>query len=70
MIDKNKWYSVNEKSRIYDWADGSMTVFHDITRIMVSNSGTHYLETNHGSRKHIIQPGWRTITLQGEWIKA
>ena len=55
--------STPETLRVYRFPDGNSVELRDVTRIAVSDSGTHRLETQDG-RKHIIPAGWNHIELE------
>lgn len=77
---KGEWHDINppERSRTYVWlrhgvgghfgAYAEMTrTFVNVTRVKVSESGTHYVETQDG-KKAIVAPGWAYIDLDvDEW---
>ena len=58
------WKELNpaEVSRTYSYANGEQIRYTDVSRIRVSDSGNHYLETGDGM-KHIVAPGWRAIDI-------
>lgn len=58
---KGEWITVNERSRTYHWSGASYR-YSDVTRVKVSESGTHYIETADGVHA-IIAPGWQRIEL-------
>lgn len=64
---KGEWQDLNpaEKGRTYNYAGDEKLQYTDVTRIKVSESGTHYLETASG-QKVIVAPGWRSVDLDME----
>jgi hypothetical protein len=61
---KGEWQTLNppERARTYHYAGGESRRFENVTRVKVSESGNHYLETAQGE-KAIIAPQWRAIDL-------
>lgn len=61
---KGEWNDLNpaERARIYTYAGGEVLRYENVTRVKVSESGTHYLETAAG-QKAIVAPGWRSVEL-------
>lgn len=64
---RNEWQTLNppERARTYHYANGDSRRFENVTRIKVSESGNHYLETEAGA-KSIVALGWREIELDVE----
>jgi hypothetical protein len=70
MINKDEWYRVNEKKRVYLFATehGMVEVkFDDVRYFRCSPGGTHFLQDKDGT-KYIMQKGWLSIEIEGEWI--
>lgn len=57
--------TVNEQTRTYTFADGSVTL-EGVVSISVGNSGTHRINTKDG-KKHIISPGWLHIEFDAPY---
>ena len=63
MAQRNEWINIDvETRRQYNFPNGSVVAIVGVTRLKVSSSGTHYLETVMGS-KHIVAPGWLSIDI-------
>lgn len=60
---KGEWNDLNpaERSRTYTYAGGEVLRYENVSRVKVSESGTHYLE--HAGGKAIVAPGWRSVEL-------
>jgi hypothetical protein len=70
MIKRDDWYRVQEKRRAYLYAteQGIVEVsFENVTYFRCSPGGTHFFEDDKG-RKYIMQKGWLSIEIDGEWI--
>jgi hypothetical protein len=63
-MPKGEWHDISpaERVRIYTYAGGELLRYESVTRVKVSESGTHYLETASG-QKAIVAPGWRSVEL-------
>lgn len=61
---KFEWRDINppEEVRSYLYPGGESINLHNVTRVKISRSGNHYVESDNG--KHIIAPGWRAIVLK------
>lgn len=66
MIAKGTWHLVTERKRTYHFPGGNI-VFHNIDRIRVSESHTHYLEGRDG-KKYIVRNTWVALEIDGDWI--
>jgi hypothetical protein len=60
---KGEWETLNppERMRMYWYPNGEKIEFRDVSRVKVSESGNHYIES--AGVKGIVAPGWRAITL-------
>ena len=70
MIQKDDWYRVTERKRTYLFATehGPCEVsFDDVIWFRCSPGGTHFFEDKKG-QKYIMQKGWLSIQIDGEWI--
>ncbi len=63
-MTRGEWQTITppERARTYFWNDREAARYEDVTRVKVSESGNHYIETQSGERA-IIAPGWRRIEL-------
>lgn len=67
-VKRSVWLVMDppEEVRSYLYPGGESINLHNVTRVRVSSSGNHYVESKNGH--HIIAPGWRAIHLQvAEW---
>lgn len=56
-----------ERSRTYTFPNGGKTTICNVSRLAVSPSGTHRIETPAGT-KHIVPSGWIHIEIDAdEW---
>jgi hypothetical protein len=70
MIKKDDWYQVFERKRTYLFAteQGMVEVsFEHVRHFRCSPGGTHFFEDRDG-KKYIMQKGWLSIEIDGEWI--
>lgn len=67
MISKNTWVAIKEEKRTYVSNDRRYVIEKPV-KLMVSESGTHYVECEDGS-KFIVIPFWDIIKIEGEWLK-
>lgn len=65
--DSRAGKEVNEKWRVYVYADSTRLRYESVKRIAVSESGNHYL-TLEGGINVIVALGWRAIEFEGEWM--
>jgi len=68
-MSKKTWHTISppERRRVYVYPTGATCIFHGVTRVGISESGTHYLDLADG-KKIIVAPGWRVIELDvDEW---
>lgn len=66
---RGEWIKLDppERKRVYHYSKDENIQFIGVTRIMISASGNHYIETAGGSH-NIVAPGWRAIMLDiDEW---
>lgn len=66
MIDKEKWYDVNEVSRTYYFNDSSIT-FNGVAQVRVSKSHTHFLKLTTG-KGVIVHNTWLAVEIDGQFI--
>lgn len=63
---KDTWVDKYEIARTYHFPGGESVVFEQVTRLKVSESGTHYLEFD-GGRKAIVHKCWSWVEIAGDW---
>lgn len=68
-VKRGEWVTFDppEKKRVYIYPNKEKLEYKDVTKLKVSSSGNHYLETAGGAHV-IVAPGWRAIHLEiGKW---
>jgi hypothetical protein len=64
-VKRGEWIELNppEKKRTYLYPNKEKIEYKGVTKLKVSSSGNHYIETA-GGVKAIVAPGWRAILLE------
>lgn len=65
MVKKGVWYDVTEKWRTYDFGNGDMLKITNVTRLLVSETGNHYVRTSEG-RQYIVTPTWYWLSFEAD----
>lgn len=65
-LKRRQWYNLpNEQKREYHMRTGK-TVSMKAKRIMISHSGTHYIETADGNKLIVAPASWDFISIKAE----
>lgn len=64
-IERGVWHRVDEARRTYFFEHRDALIITKVVRILFSDSGIHYVETEDGA-KVIVAPGWTHIVIQNE----
>lgn len=64
VLKRGEWVKLDppERKRVYHYTQNENIQFNGVTRLKVTASGNHYIETAGGGHA-IVAPGWRAIIL-------
>ncbi len=59
-MERGQWYPISETRRVYWYSQGAPLLIDEPRRLMVSESGNHYIAAAEG-KNYIVAPGWSHI---------